>query len=64
MRFYTQTHRYYCGINLHARWIYLCILDPPGGGSAASQSPRLSRGFPEGCRALPPGPGRGRRMHL
>ena len=30
MRFYTQTHRYYCGIDLHARWMYLCILDPQG----------------------------------
>jgi hypothetical protein len=30
MRFYTQAHRYYCGIDLHARWMYLCILDPKG----------------------------------
>ena len=30
MRFYTQTHRYYCGIDLHARWMYLCVLDPHG----------------------------------
>jgi hypothetical protein len=30
MRFYTQAHRYYCGIDLHARWMYLCILDPQG----------------------------------
>ena len=30
MRFYTQSHRYYCGIDLHARWMYLCILDPQG----------------------------------
>ena len=28
MRFYTQAHRYYCGIDLHARCMYLCILDP------------------------------------
>jgi len=30
MRFYTQAHRYYCGIDLHARWMYVCILDPQG----------------------------------
>jgi hypothetical protein len=30
MRFYTQSHRYYCGIDLHARWMYVCILDPEG----------------------------------
>src|SRR5262247_1386487 len=30
MRFYTQSHRYYCGIDLHARWMYLCVLDPQG----------------------------------
>lgn len=27
MRFYTGRHRYYCGIDLHARTMYLCILD-------------------------------------
>ncbi len=30
MRFYTQQHRYYCGIDLHARSIYLCIMDQSG----------------------------------
>ena len=30
MRFYTQKHRYYCGIDLHARSMYLCILDHDG----------------------------------
>ena len=27
MRFYTQQHKYYCGIDLHARKMYICILD-------------------------------------
>ncbi len=27
MRFYTQQHQYYCGIDLHARTMYVCILD-------------------------------------
>ncbi len=30
MRFYTQVHQFYCGIDLHARSMYLCILDPQG----------------------------------
>ena len=30
MRFYTKTHRHYCGIDLHARSMYLCILDRDG----------------------------------
>ena len=30
MRFYTQQHRYYCGIDLHARSVYLCIMDQAG----------------------------------
>ena len=27
MRFYTHSHPYYCGIDLHARSLYVCILD-------------------------------------
>jgi transposase len=30
MRFYTQQHRHYCGIDLHARNMYICILDQTG----------------------------------
>jgi transposase len=30
MRFYTTQHRYYCGIDLHARSMYVCILDQTG----------------------------------
>jgi len=30
MRFYTKQHRYHCGIDLHARTMYLCILDQAG----------------------------------
>ena len=30
MRFYTNSHRYYCGIDLHARTMYLCIIDQQG----------------------------------
>src|SRR5215471_10704638 len=30
MRFYNQQHRFYCGIDLHARTLALCILDAAG----------------------------------
>jgi len=30
MRFYTQEHKFYCGIDLHARSMYACILDNHG----------------------------------
>ena len=30
MRFYPQQHRYYCGIDLHARSMHLCVLDQAG----------------------------------
>jgi transposase len=30
MRFYTTPHRYYCGIDLHARRMYICVLDAQG----------------------------------
>lgn len=30
MKFYTQQHRYTCGIDLHARSLYVCILDHTG----------------------------------
>jgi transposase len=30
MQFYTQTHQHYCGIDLHARTMYICILNQAG----------------------------------
>ena len=30
MRFYTKQHPFYCGIDLHARTMYICILDQAG----------------------------------
>ena len=30
MRFYTQQHKFYCGIDLHARSMYLCVLNQDG----------------------------------
>jgi len=30
MRFYNQQHKFYCGIDLHARKMYVCIIDDKG----------------------------------
>ena len=30
MRFYTKQHRFYCGIDLHARTMYVCIVNHDG----------------------------------
>lgn len=30
MRFYNQQHKFYCGIDLHARKMYVCIIDAQG----------------------------------
>jgi hypothetical protein len=30
MRFYTRQHRHYCGVDLHARSMYVCVLDREG----------------------------------
>src|SRR5262245_45239398 len=30
MRFYTKQHKFYCGVDMHARTMYLCILNQEG----------------------------------
>lgn len=30
MRFYKQQHQFYCGVDLHARNMYVCIIDQKG----------------------------------
>jgi len=30
MKFYTNQHQFYCGIDLHAKMMYLCVLDSLG----------------------------------
>jgi hypothetical protein len=30
MKFYTKQHNHYCGIDLHARTMYVCIIDAMG----------------------------------
>ncbi|MEW6748038.1 MAG: IS110 family transposase [Planctomycetota bacterium] len=40
MRFYTGQHRYYCGIDLHARTMYVCILEHETGEVALHRNLR------------------------
>ena len=30
MRFYNQQHQFYCGVDLHAKTLHLCVLDQAG----------------------------------
>ena len=30
MKFYVKQHKYYCGVDLHARTMYVCIIDKEG----------------------------------
>jgi hypothetical protein len=39
MRFYTHQHPFYCGIDLHARLLAICIVDPAGAVVLQTQIP-------------------------
>ena len=39
MRFYQQQHPFYCGIDLHARTMHVCILDQAGQTVVAVHGP-------------------------
>src|SRR5450755_885177 len=39
MRFYTQQHQFYCGIDLHARLLAICIVDQAGAIVLQTQIP-------------------------
>jgi hypothetical protein len=56
MRFYTAQHRFYCGVDLHARTMYLCILDHAGQVVFDKNLPATSRLQPYPRRK--PGPSR------
>ena len=30
MKFYSQSHKHYCGVDLHTRSMYLCVQDHAG----------------------------------
>ena len=40
MRFYNRPHQYYCGIDLHVKTMYVCLLD--GGGTVFSMEKFLA----------------------
>jgi len=45
MRFYTQAHKHYCGIDLHARQMYLCVLGRPAQCFCHATSPVTPQAF-------------------
>ena len=45
MRFYTQHHRYYCGGDLHARTLYVHIVDAAGQACFAANLPARPDAF-------------------
>lgn len=51
MRFYTRQHRFYCGIDLHARSMYVCILDRDGATLVHKDLPATPDAF---LRAIAP----------
>jgi hypothetical protein len=63
MRFYAKSHKHYCGIDLHARKMYLCILDTEG--NVLLHRDLTSGGeFPPDNRSLSRGSRGRRRMHV
>ena len=51
MRFYTRQHRFYCGVDLHARTLSLHVLDDQGDTALAQTLPADPKAF---LRALAP----------
>ena len=47
MRFYNQQHQYYCGIDLHVKTMYVCILDGTGQTLVHRNVPSTSAAFLE-----------------
>ena len=64
MNFYTHQHKHYCGIDLHARAMYVCILDQHGTKLVHKNLPTTpERIFAPHC-SLSRGSGRRRRMYV
>src|SRR2546425_4420442 len=47
MRFYNRQHRHYCGIDLHVKTMYICILDSAGQVLVHRNVPSTPEGFLE-----------------
>jgi hypothetical protein len=62
MQFYTKQHKFYCGIDLHTKKMYACILDEKGEGAPEYEGG--SRYLSEGHCPLPGGYRGGGRMHV
>src|SRR5262245_31709665 len=45
MNFYTHQHKHYCGIDLHARAMYVCILDQHGAKLVHKNLPTTPEAF-------------------
>jgi hypothetical protein len=41
MKFYNKLHAYYCGIDLHAKTMYICIQDKNGEVSSQNRNVRF-----------------------
>jgi hypothetical protein len=64
MRFYTTQHPFYCGIDLHARTMYVCILDQAGDTRLHRNMPATPRGTAYSHCALPRADRPRGRMHV
>ena len=64
MRFYTKQHQFYCGIDLHARTMYLCIFNQDGEIVLHRNMRAAPEPFLQADCALSRGSRRLRRMHL
>ena len=64
MRFYTKQHKAYCGIDLHARSMYVCILSQDGEIRLHRHMNNQSGDVSQGHGTLAGGSGRRGRMYL
>ena len=64
MRFYNRQHRHYCGIDLHVKTMYVCILDGTGQVLVHHNVPSTPEALLEIARAISRRPGHRRRVHV
>jgi hypothetical protein len=46
-RYYNQHHEYYCGVDLHARSLFVCVVDPRGRTQLSKNLPASPQAFLE-----------------
>ena len=64
MRFYNRQHRHYCGIDLHVKTMYVCILDAAGQVLVHRNMPSTPAAFLEVVAPYRDDLARGGRMHV